>query len=64
MKTDDLIALPAEERLALITALWESLSDSTPLSAEQADELARRLRSFDQDRAAAAPWDDLKAELA
>jgi putative addiction module component (TIGR02574 family) len=62
-KNDALIALPAEDRLALIAALWESLGDAPPLPARQADELARRLQSFEHDRAAAVPWDDLKAEL-
>ena len=64
MSTEDLIALPPEERLALIAALWDSLSDEAPLPAAQAAELENRLQSFDQQRAAAVAWDTLKAELA
>jgi putative addiction module component (TIGR02574 family) len=64
MSTEDLIALPPEERLALIAALWESLGEAPPLPAVQAAELASRLQSFENERAAAVAWDALKAELA
>jgi len=64
MRTEDLIALPPEERLALIAALWESLGEAVPLPAAQAAELASRLQSFEQERVAAVAWDTLKAELA
>lgn len=64
MSTEDLIALPPEERLALIAALWESLGEAVPLPVAQAAELANRLQSFDQERVAAVAWDALKAELA
>lgn len=64
MSTEDLIALPPEERLALIAALWESLGEAAPFSAAQAAELASRLQSFEQERVAAVAWDTLKAELA
>jgi len=64
MDTKDLTALAAEERLALIAALWESLCDEAPSPAAQAAELESRLRSFDQERNAAAAWDAIKSELA
>jgi putative addiction module component (TIGR02574 family) len=63
MDIDDLSALPAEQRLALIAALWESLGDDAPLPAADVAELESRLQSFDQERAAAATWDALKSEL-
>jgi putative addiction module component (TIGR02574 family) len=56
--------LSAEERLALIHALWDSLSDAeTPLSDAQRAELDRRLAALERDRKDAVSWDDLKAEL-
>lgn len=59
-----LAGLSAEERLALIHALWDSLSDAeTPLSDAQRAELDRRLAAFERDRTDAVSWGDLKAEL-
>jgi putative addiction module component (TIGR02574 family) len=56
--------LSAQERLSLITALWDSLSDEqTPLTDAQRVELERRLASFDDDKRKATSWDALKAEL-
>ena len=56
--------LSAQERLSLITALWDSLTDEqTPLTEAQRVELEQRLASFDEDRAGAVSWDALKAEL-
>ena len=52
------------ERLALIGDLWNSLSDAeVPATPAQTAEIERRLSSFEQDRTAAVPWDQLKAEL-
>lgn len=56
--------LTAQERLSLITALWDSLTDEqAPLTDAQRAELERRLASFDDDKAGAIGWDALKAEL-
>lgn len=65
MLTDAAIAqLDADERLALIEALWDSLSDAeTPLSAPQSAELDRRLARFEDDKAGAMAWETIKAEL-
>lgn len=61
----EIARLSPPERLALISALWDSLSDAdvAPTPA-QAAELERRLESFERDRAAAVGWEELKAELA
>ena len=49
---DELARLSADERLALIGQLWDSLGDADiPLPEAQRAELARRLSSLDQDRA-------------
>jgi putative addiction module component (TIGR02574 family) len=57
--------LSPQERLALIELLWDSLDDSDLLvTPTQRAELERRLDSFEQDRAGAVNWDQLKTELA
>ena len=62
---DELARLSADERLALIGQLWDSLGDADiPLPKAQRAELARRLSSLDQDRAQAVTWEQLRAELA
>jgi len=62
---EGIIRLSPPERLALISALWDSLSDAeiNPTPA-QAAELKRRLESFEHDRLGAVSWEQLKAELA
>jgi putative addiction module component (TIGR02574 family) len=62
---DEITRLTAAERLALIAALWDSLDDEQlPIEPAQREELARRLDSFEQDRAQGVTWEQLKAELA
>jgi putative addiction module component (TIGR02574 family) len=57
--------LSPPERLALIADLWDSLADQeTPVATVQRRELERRLGSFENDRARAVTWEELKAELA
>lgn len=63
MTREELITLPPEERLALISMLWDSLRESAPLPEAQAQELAHRLRTFDQDRADGLPWEAFRGEL-
>jgi putative addiction module component (TIGR02574 family) len=61
---DELARLSPEERLALISQLWDSLADAEiPLPQAQLAELARRLSSLDQDRAETVTWEQLRAEL-
>lgn len=56
--------LNAEERLSLIAALWDSLTDEqTPLPEAQRAELQRRLAGFEDERLSAVSWESLKAEL-
>ena len=62
---EEITRLSPPERLALISALWDSLSDAETIpTPAQAAELRRRLESFDRDRAGAVSWEQLKAELA
>jgi putative addiction module component (TIGR02574 family) len=62
---EEIALLTPPERLALIGDLWDSLLDADlALPPAQERELSRRLASFEQDRAGAVTWDQLKAELA
>lgn len=64
-KLADAIAdLSAEERLSLISALWDSLSDADAVIPDpQREELDRRLQLFEQEKGAATTWDSIRAEL-
>jgi len=62
---DDIARLSPQERIELIGELWDSIGDAeVPLPPAQAQELGRRLASFDVDRSQAVSWEVLKAELA
>ena len=62
---DEITKLSPPERLTLIGDLWDSITDADlPTPPAQRRELERRLASFDQDRAKAVSWEQLKAELA
>lgn len=63
--TEAVIAdLDVEERLSLIGALWDSLSDAEAgLPDAQREELDRRLQEFEREKGAAAAWETIKAEL-
>jgi putative addiction module component (TIGR02574 family) len=61
----EITRLRPEERLTLISQLWDSLHDSDiPVPPSQKAELARRLASFEHDRTQAVTWEQLRAELA
>jgi len=60
----ELVRLSVEERLALISELWDSLADADiHLTSAQENELERRLASFEADRGDEVTWEQLKAEL-
>ena len=62
---DDIVRLSPRERLSVIEQLWDSLADADiPLTDAQEAELARRLATFDDERAHAVTWDSFKADLA
>jgi putative addiction module component (TIGR02574 family) len=61
---DELARLTEQERLALISQLWDSLESSQlPVTATQKAELDRRLESLGQDRRDGVTWATLRAEL-
>jgi putative addiction module component (TIGR02574 family) len=56
----EIIRLSPHERLALIGALWDSLSEAeTPVTPPQLAEIERHLASFEHDRTAAVTRDQL-----
>lgn len=61
-----ILELPAEERLRLIEAIWDSLTevpDAVPISDELKAELDRRMDSYYANQSAVKPWDEVRAEL-
>jgi putative addiction module component (TIGR02574 family) len=57
-------SLTAAEKFELIDALWEDLeSHVSTLSAEQAEELDRRIASYEKNPPTGAPWEQVKAGL-
>jgi putative addiction module component (TIGR02574 family) len=60
----DIDQLSPGERLELIERLWDSLTDDqVPLHPAVEAELDKRLATYDRDRAAALPWEDVRARL-
>jgi putative addiction module component (TIGR02574 family) len=56
--------LSAEQRLRLISEIWDSLStDSTAIPESHREELDRRLAAADADPAAGRPWEEVRARL-
>ncbi len=59
----DITRMTPQERLDLIGELWDSLTaEEVPLTTAQQAELDRRLTSFEDDRRARIPWEDIDAE--
>ena len=64
----ELLTMPlsVEQRLELITELWESIPDSLdtlPVPEWHREELDRRLAAADANPDAAIPWEDVKRRL-
>ncbi len=60
----DVQAMSAEERLDLLSRIWESFTrdpDSLPLTAAQAAELDRRMKLLDDGKMPTTPWDEIQA---
>ena len=65
---DELLKLPAAERIEIAMALWESLSDAEreaqfKLTPEQEAELDRRWAEHLTDPGSAIPWETVEQEL-
>lgn len=64
----ELLKLPADERIEIALALWESLDDAQreaelALSPEQAAELDRRLAEHLANPGSAIPWEEVRRKL-
>jgi putative addiction module component (TIGR02574 family) len=58
--------LGVEERLALVEELWDSIaadSAAIPLTAEQSQELERRLADYEANPGEGVPWSEVKASI-
>jgi putative addiction module component (TIGR02574 family) len=61
---DDVLALPAEDRLDLVRRLWDSIRDDAallPLTDEQKQELDRRYDEFLQDPLEGSSWEEVES---
>jgi putative addiction module component (TIGR02574 family) len=63
---DQILALPASERVELAQRIWESVIDqpeNLPLTAAQKNELERRWTAFEQNPEEGEPWDEVRKSL-
>jgi len=62
----EILELPAEQRLQLVEAIWDSLievPDAVPITDDVREELDRRLAAYYEDLSSARPWKEIKEEL-
>jgi putative addiction module component (TIGR02574 family) len=62
----ELLELPAEQRLQLVQAIWDSLvevPEAVPITDDIREELDRRLAAYYDDPSSARPWREVKDEL-
>jgi putative addiction module component (TIGR02574 family) len=61
---NNISSLTAAEKFELIDALWEDLeAHVSTLSAEQAEELDRRIAAYEKNPPTGTPWEQVKAGL-
>lgn len=61
-----ILELPAEDRLELVEAIWDSLvevPEAVPISDSVREELDKRLASYYADPSTARPWNEIRQEL-
>ncbi|HEY6832378.1 MAG TPA: addiction module protein [Pseudolabrys sp.] len=61
----ELMRLPATERVEIALELWDSVeeSDLPPLTPEQMEEIDRRIAEHERDPSRAIPWEEVRAHL-
>ncbi|HEX9405829.1 MAG TPA: addiction module protein [Thermoanaerobaculia bacterium] len=62
----DLLDLPADERLEIAQAIWDSIAarpESVPLTEAQREELDRRLLEYEDNPDAGETWESVKRSL-
>lgn len=65
-KLDELLALPVEERLAIASAIWDSLAETpsaVPVPEWHRDVIEQRLSEDDTDTSQGESWPDLRRRL-
>lgn len=65
-KMSDVLELSVAERIQFVQDVWDTIASvpqSMELSAEQKQEIDRRVESLDRNPESAIPWDQLKARL-
>jgi putative addiction module component (TIGR02574 family) len=62
---DELCALPVDDRLKVVTAVWDSLPEESaaPVSPEQRVELNRRLDAYEANPEHLLTWDHVIGQL-
>lgn len=63
---DDIRQLSVPERILLVQEVWDSIAaspDTVPVSAEQREELDRRLEDLRNAPAAASTWDEARDRI-
>jgi putative addiction module component (TIGR02574 family) len=62
---DQVIALPATEKVDLIMDAWDSIApkDLPPLTDAQKAELDQRLADYQRNPSSAIPWEEAKVQL-
>jgi putative addiction module component (TIGR02574 family) len=63
---EELLRLPAAERLELLEELWDSLDDDEPalvLTDAQREDLRRRLAEADADPTGGSPWEEVRKRI-
>lgn len=60
----DILKMNAEQRLALLGQIWDSLDpEDVPLTDAQRAELDRRLDDLEGDQESGIPWEDVLREI-
>lgn len=66
ISVDDLLGLPAGERIRLVEVLWDSIAaepESVPVTPAQKREIEARLEDYRRDPSIAIPWEVARARL-
>jgi putative addiction module component (TIGR02574 family) len=62
----ELVELPVQERIRLVSALWDSIAEhpeSIELTDAERRELDRRMEAYLKDPTGGTPWPEVKAKL-
>ncbi len=62
----DVLEMPVAERILLVEDIWDSITalpEAIQITAEQRDELERRLRDYHAHPEASQPWDEVKRRI-